>query len=258
MKEKKTLLIIPYLRAAAQGGELETAVNGWLKNFKGDLQIAIIGDESPVVKKLVTQQKVVFLPSERDPKHAKEPALDIARKMRYAMSFFANNPLADNFSGCIWSNDDIYPVNPVTLKDIKALKWIRTEMTGNPESANYFQRSMYRSAVALREAGKPAHNHCTHLPNWFDFGRLKEVLDAYDCDNTPHLIGCLYYNHWYTSPKAVRIDVSKPGNRYKVGVYTRNYDLDSLRKQIEAGTLFVNNSSAGYSKELILAVRKYI
>lgn len=257
MKEKKTLLIIPYLPAAAQGGELETAVNGWLKNFKGDLRIAVIGDESPVVNRLLAQGKLeCHIPLTRLPEHAKEPTLDIARKMRRVMDSFgtSDNPP----SGCIWSNDDIYPVNPVTLKDIKALKWIGSEMTGKPDSANYFLRSMFRSAAALRRAGKPVRNYCAHLPSWFDFGRLKEVLDTYDCDNTPHLIGCLYYNHWYTNPKILLVDVNKPGNRFKVGVYTKDYDLNSLCKRIEDGVLFVNNSGAGYSADLIHTVRKYI
>lgn len=253
MDTKKTLLVIPYLREGAQGGELETAVNGWIKNFKGNLKIVVVGDDTPITRKLQMEGKISVAVLHRRPENASEPSLDIVCKMVWVMSHFANS-----FKGCIWSNDDIYPVNPVAMKDIKALKGVGKDLTGKDGSSNYFQRAMARTRRLLLEAGKPIYNYSSHCPKWFDFERLQEVLDKFNCYKTPLLIESLYFNYWYTHPKAVRINVNAPGNRFKCGIYEANYDLAKLTEEMKRGVLFVNNSSVGYRKELILTIREFI
>lgn len=251
-KQKETMLVIPYLLSGAQGGELETAVNGWIRNYTGALRIVVIGDMSHVVAKLQNEGKVEFIPAPRSKEHSVEPALDIAAKMSIVIGMFG-----PEYKGCIWSNDDIYPVNRITMKCIRSLKIIADDMGGNPDSDNHFQRNMYRTRETLRKAGKPTYNYCVHLPAWYDFARLSDLLDEYRCEEVPHLISCLYFNHYYTKERCVRINVPASGSTYKFGVYSRNVPVEDVRKAMESGVLFVNNSNGGWSKELILAVRRH-
>jgi len=254
MEKKQTLLLIPYLRAGAQGGELETAVNGWLKYFQGDLRICVIGDDTPITRKLQREGKITVAVLPRRAEDASEPALDIVRKMKWAISYFDGE-----FDGCIWSNDDIYPVAPVTISDIKVLKGVGADLTGNISSPNHFQRAMYRTREVLQSVGRPVYNYSSHCPRWFYFKRLATLMNSFALLSTPLLIESLYFNYWYTNPKAVRVNVNKPGNRFKCGLYTDDHEanLRTLKEALERGVLFVNHSPKGWSEALILAIRAH-
>lgn len=253
--ETKTekLLVIPYLASDAQGGELETAVNGWIAKCDDILRIVIIGDESAVVKRLCKECKAEFVECPRAKEHAGEPALDIAHKMRKIIALYG-----DKYKGCIWSYDDIYPVNKIAFTAIRSLKIIANDMNGNEKSPNHFQRNMFRTKEALIKAGKPTYNYCTHLPVWYDFNKLEQLLTEFNCDFEPYLINALYYNWYYDKPSSRRIDVSAPGNKYKLGLYGNGVTPEDVYKAVDSGVRFINNSEKGWSRELILAVRKAI
>lgn len=251
MTTKKILLVIPYLAAEAQGGELETAVNGWRKNFKGSLDIVVIGDDTPITKKLEAEDKIQHVLMSRGI-DSNEPAIDIAHKMLSIIERYAND-----YKGCIWSNDDIYPVNPISLSDIKLLKTTGSELVGAEDSENHFKRNMFRTQVALQEAGKPIYNYSNHLPNWFDFERLFKIIDEFKCTEVPYLINSLYFNYYYPNEKSIRVNVNEPDNGYKYAVYG-DLDVLTLRNEIERGVLFINNTQEGYSPGLILTIREYL
>lgn len=253
MTDNTTLLVIPYLAAGAQGGELETAVDGWRRNFDGNLRMVIIGDRDSVTARLERKGLAELMDCPRDPAHMKEPALDISAKMRRVSREFDGF-----FSGCIWSNDDIYPVNRVSPDDIRTLKIIGEHMGGRADSPNWFQRGLHRTGTALRAEGLPDRNYCAHLPGWYSFDRLDDLLDTFGCDTVPHIINSLYYNYYFPDAHEPRVNVSLPGNRWKLGLYSHCADMDAVRRAMEAGVLFVNNSPEGYSPELIRTVRNFI
>lgn len=252
-KNDKTekLLIIPYRADAAQGGELETAVNGWVANYDGALRIVIIGDGSAVVRRLCSEGKAEFVECHVAVQHLGEPALDITHKMRVAMALYGKD-----YKGCIWSYDDIYPVNRITFASICSLKIIADDMKGNEQSSNHFLRNMYRTREALVKARKTTYNYCTHLPVWYDFDKLGTLLTEFNCNETPHLINALYFNYYFAPGR--RINVSAPGNKYKLGVYSGGITAEEVYKAVDDGVRFINNSEKGWSPELIVAVRKMI
>lgn len=250
METKKTLLVIPYLMSGAQGGELETSVNGWIRHFMGSLEIVVIGDRSPVAAKLEKEGKAKVIELGRKMEHAGEPALDIARKIAHVISLYA-----PYHKGCIWTNDDIYPVNSIRMHDITMLKWVGDNLSGDVRSDNYFRRSMARTRKALVDDGKPIRNYSSHCPKWYDFSRMSEVFRHFGCETNPHLIESLYFNYWYPG-RAVRVNVNRPHNGIKLGLYRSGYDLGEVESALR-DVKFVNHSREGYSLDLIRLVRRH-
>jgi len=246
--------VIPYVAKGAQGWELDTAVRGWHKYFQGPFRMVIIGNWTPIVEQLVKEGKAESMQIERLQAHTSEPALDIVRKMTQIIEQFRSQ-----YKGCVWANDDMYPVNPVSLASIRVLKVLSSSLGGDINSPNYFSRAMYRTRKALEARDLPIYNYSNHLPQWFNFNSLESVLETFDCANVPHLIKSLYNNVCYPKDGCFRVNVSRP-NSFKFGVYGSPDTgvIAAVRSAMESGVQFINNSNKGYSRELIDAVRERI
>lgn len=250
MKEKKAtmtklpaLVVIPYLAAGAKGGELQAAVFGWLHNFKADFKVVIVGDYHPICDQLKDQ--VTLIKCDRV---STNPPLEVAAKMFMIMKKYPDYP------GMIWTNDDIYPVNPFKLSDVKALKIIG-QLNGNADSKNIFSRNMHKTKAALKAAGLPTRNYSTHLPVYYDFKKLRILEEEYHILSESYLIQSLYHNRFYVNPDANYINVHTPGNRYKLGIYDTTKPVATDKDF--AGVIWVNHSNECYSDQLIANIIKW-
>lgn len=242
----ETLVILPYAPRSASGQELETSVSGWLKHFRGFPRIVVIGERCRVVEDLVEQGMVEHI-ERASSKNPDGPEREFAALAQLVVDTFGKD-----YKGFVKTDDDIYPVNSFTLADVKQLKWIGSELSGNPRSGNHFQRAMYNTQIALKERELPILNYCSHAPRWYSCEELGIVLKQFDCKNTPHLIEPLYFNYW-NDPELPKVNVNAEGNPLKYGIYSP-LNSAGLEAAIKAGVKWVNNSAPYYDKRIIDAV----
>ena len=240
---EEILVILPYAPRAASGQELETAVRGWIRHFRGHPRIIIIGERCSVVDNLVDRGLVEHIarPASKDP--------DGPEREFAALAQFVVDTFGKDYPGFIKTDDDIYPVSDFTIADVKRLKWIGSELKGNPYSGNHFQRAMYNTQVALRENGLPIINYCSHAPRWYNCEELGIVLERFVCKTTPHLIEPLYFNYW-NEPDLPKVNVNAQGNPLKYGIYSP-LNPAGLEAALQSGVKWVNNSAPYYDKRII-------
>lgn len=254
MSEKKTttLVVIPYAPGKAQGWELKTSVHGWRKYFQGDAHIVTIGERSEMVDILLGEGALS--------EHIERPVPSVypferPRELEFAaIARFIIERFGKEYSGFVKTDDDIYPINPFTLADVKRPKWVNNELTGDADDPNHFRRAMYNTRQALAAAGLPVLNYSSHCPRWYDMAKLAAMLDRFDCDNVPHLHESLYYNTYFKAG-AAKADVSKDGNLYKYGVYGE-FDAADLEKAWRAGCRWVNNTVESYDIDIIKTIER--
>ena len=249
LKNKETLVILPYSPKYASGDELRTSVEGWHKHFKSPMRLVVIGERSRDTEELV--QKGLIEHVERASVWYKEgPELEFASIARYVVDTFSRE-----YTEFIKTDDDIYPVNDFTLQDCKTLKWIGSSLGGNPNSPNHFQRAMYRTTLLLEKENKPILNYCSHAPRVYNTGLLAHILDKYPCEQIAYLLEPLYFNYYY-HPGAEKIDVNAARNPLKFGIYSKVQKQDVI-DAINSGVKWVNNSAPYYAKDIIDVVRQH-
>ena len=135
MSEKKTttLVVIPYAPGKAQGWELKTSVHGWRKYFQGDAHIVTIGERSEMVDILLGEGALS--------EHIERPVPSVypferPRELEFAaIARFIIERFGKEYSGFVKTDDDIYPINPFTLADVKRPKWVNNELTGDADKS---------------------------------------------------------------------------------------------------------------------------
>lgn len=253
MKENEqptTLVVIPYAPGMAQGWELKTAVHGWRKYFQGDAHIVVIGESSGMVRTLL-EEKAIDEHIEREtplytPDRPRE--IEFSSIIRFIIERFGKD-----YPGFVKTDDDIYPVNPFTLADVKRPKWVQRDLVGDPTDDNHFQRAMYNTRVLLEKEGLPKANYSSHCPRYYDFKKLAEMMDRFDCDNTPVLHESLYLNLYN---KQAKVMVNGNENKYKHSVYGA-FNKDEIVAAIKAGVKWVNNTVESYDIEIIKTIEEY-
>lgn len=253
MKENEqptTLVVIPYAPGMAQGWELKTAVHGWRKYFQGDAHIVVIGESSGMVRTLL-EEKAIDEHIEREtplytPDRPRE--IEFSSIIRFIIESFGKD-----YPGFVKTDDDIYPVNPFTLADVKRPKWVQRDLVGDPTDDNHFQRAMYNTRVLLEKEGLPKANYSSHCPRYYDFKKLAAMMDRFDCDNIPLLHESLYLNLYN---KQAKVMVNGNQNMYKHSIYGV-FDRDALIEAIKSGVRWVNNTVDTYDIEIIRTIEEY-
>ena len=223
-------VVIPYCKEYAQGNELLFALRSWYKYAKFPLRIVIIGDSED----WMDGENLTFIECKRE---SDIPSVDTLHKLWVAQ----NSPeVTDCF---IWTNDDIYLVNPVTLPHILLPKVLGRL---NPELHNgHYRAAMKRTVDMLTEAGLPTLNYGTHTPVMFEKRHLAELLPEDQQDaKTGVLYTSVYFNSlpelghparldWSTDPFLLPVVSKAPDEKY-VNELLRN-------------KVFMNNARSGYS-----------
>lgn len=237
--EEKVLVVIPYLAEGAQGRELEFCLAGWRNHFKEDYLLVFVGENLPYIK----GDDVFLVESERVPakKGMYRQHLDYVSCFRKVRKFFPKQ------KGFVFVADDCYAVNDFDLSDIKVLKQIADEFTGNPYMGGW-QLDMARTRELLDREKLPSRNFTTHLPQWFEWDKLFALYDRYDMDNNSYVFENIYYNYYYPTRKPFTIDEER--DNFKCGVHRRTPTMvDNIRKAFD-GKIWVQNAEAGYTYEL--------
>ena len=222
-------VVIPYCKEYAQGNELLFAIRSWYKYAKFPFRIVVIGDKED----WMDTENLTFIEM---PRLSDIPSVDTMHKLW--MAFYAEE-VSDEF---IWTNDDIYLVNPVSLPHILIPKVLGKL---NPASYNgHYRAAMERTIELLTETGLPLLNYGTHTPVVFEKSKLSFMLPNDDLqDKTGVLFTSLYFNqvnmghpaylNWRTDPFLLPVVSKSPDEKF----------VNELLKN----KVFMNNARSGYS-----------
>ena len=222
-------VVIPYCKEYAQGNELLFALRSWYTFARFPLRIVVIGDRED----WMDTENLTLIDC---PRASDIPSVDTLHKLWVAL----NSPeVSESF---IWTNDDIYLINPVSYPHIVIPKVLGRL---NPAAYNgHYRAAMERTIDMLTEAGLPTLNYGTHTPVVFKKSNLSVLLPADDLQaKTGVLFTSVYFNQvntahpvrldWKTDPFLLPVVSKSPDEKF-VGELLKN-------------KVFMNNARSGYS-----------
>lgn len=222
-------VVIPYCKEFAQGNELLFALRSWYTFARFPFRIVVIGDRED----WMDTENLTFIECERE---SDIPSVDTLHKLWVAQ----NNPeVTERF---IWSNDDIYLVNPVSYPHIVIPKVLGKL---NPAAYNgHYRAAMERTIEMLTEAGLPLLNYGTHTPVVFKKSNLSMLLPADDLQaKVGVLFTSIYFNQVNTA-HPVRLDWRT--DPFLLPVVSKSPD-EKFVNELLKNKVFMNNARSGYS-----------
>lgn len=222
-------VVIPYCKEYAQGNELLFAIRSWYKNARFPFHIFVIGD----AEDWMDGENVTWIDC---PRVSDIPSVDTLHKLHEILTYTA---VTERF---IWTNDDIYLMNPVSVPHIVLPKVLGTL---NPAAYNgHYRAAMERTIEVLTEAGLPLLNYGTHTPVMFKKSNLKALLPGDDVNaKTGVLFTTLYFNSVNTAHPA-RLDWRT--DPFLLPVVSKAPD-EKLVNELLRNKVFMNNARSGYS-----------
>ena len=211
-------VVIPYCKEYAQGNELLFALRSWYQNAAEEW---MDGENLTLIE---------------CPRCSDIPSVDTLHKLWTAQE-------SPEVTGAfIWTNDDIYLMNPVGLDHIRIPKVLGPL---RPESySGHYRAAMRHTMELLAESGLPALNYGTHTPLWFEKERLAAFLPADDPKATEGtLFTSLYFNQCNTV-HPVRLDWKT--DPFLLPVVSREPDEKYVYRLLQ-NKVFMNNARSGYS-----------
>lgn len=222
-------VVIPYCKEYAQGNELLFAIRSWYKNARFPFHIFVIGD----YEDWMDGENVTWIDC---PRVSDIPSVDTLHKLHEILTYTA---VTEHF---IWTNDDIYLMNPVSVPHIVLPKVLGPL---NPKGYNgHYRAAMERTIGMLTEAGLPLLNYGTHTPVMFKKSNLKALLPDDDVNaKTGVLFTSLYFNSVNTAHPA-RLDWRT--DPFLLPVVSKAPD-EKLVNELLRNKVFMNNARSGYS-----------
>ena len=222
-------VVIPYCKEYAQGNELLFAIRSWYKNARFPFHIFVIGD----AEDWMDGENVTWIDC---PRVSDIPSVDTLHKLHEILTYTA---VTERF---IWTNDDIYLMNPVSVPHIVLPKVLGTL---NPAAYNgHYRAAMERTIEMLTEAGLPLLNYGTHTPVMFKKSNLKALLPGDDVNaKAGVLFTSLYFNSVNTAHPA-RLDWRT--DPFLLPVVSKAPD-EKLVNELLRNKVFMNNARSGYS-----------
>lgn len=223
-----TTVVIPYCKEFAQGKELLFAVRSWYGNARFPANLVIVGDREDWF-----DDEVTVIDHQRT---SDNPQIDTLEKLKLAIE---SPEVTERF---IWTNDDIYLINRVSLAHIELPK-----VLGALEPDNFngtYAENLRRTVALLDKAGLPKLNYSTHTPVLFEKSKLKEMLDRFPEAESGVLFSSLYFN---SQPfPAHPVVLSWQTDQFLLPVVSKNPN-EKLAKELLKKKVFLNNAVSGYS-----------
>ena len=146
-------VVIPYCKEFAQGKELLFALRSWQKNVRFGINVVVIGDREDWFS-----EEITFIEHNRVSDNAQ---VDTLAKLKVAME---SPEVTGRF---IWTNDDIYVMNPIDLAHVALPKV--NGMLVPLRFKGLYAENMKRTKELLEKSQLPCLNYGTHTPvylNW--------------------------------------------------------------------------------------------
>ncbi len=237
-------VVIPYKASPAKGKELLFALRAWDK-FLPNCRVIIIGDDpGPSIRTTDSpfgDDGVIHL--EHTPT-SPNPQIDVAQKLLLACD---SHLVDDHF---ILSNDDIYPVCPITITDIDM--HVAMGRLGVRGAAGSMYRSNSANTLnALQKEGiKSPFDYATHTPSVFWKKELKEIILRFKATEVGHLVGTLYFNVVWKDHRPIIVDNGindkHVGSKQYVASVFKSGTKPELIRRVFAERKFINNNDSGW------------
>lgn len=231
------LVVIPYLASAAQGKELDYAINGWRKHFKEKHKIVLVGEGLP------KRDDVICIESKR----VEESPGQYRQHLDYVSCFKKVHEMFPETTGFIMVADDCYAVNDFDISEVKLLKMLEPDFSFKEDSTNAWRRDKMKTKKLLLSKHYPTHNFTTHLPQWYDWDKVEKLWDEYDMLHNSYVIEDLYYNIYFKD--RIPFQLNKETDNLKCGIYDKDFPVDKL-KQAFKSKIWITNSPVGWILEL--------
>lgn len=232
-------VVIPYVHDKANGDELRYALRAWEKHLPG-CRIVLIGDKPDFISDLVHHIEGLALGA--------NPQIDVAKKLMQAI---ASEEVPSSF---IFTNDDIYPVAPVDLEDLKVLRC--NGILGQKKNATpgYLEKTN-ATIAALSAENSPLFDYGTHLPVVYEKYNLAQILSHFKAEERGLLISSLYFNSVFYDQEPEIVKGNADGTHVAY-IYRANPNKELLEKVFETRN-FINHNSEGYAPTLPLLQKHF-
>nr|DAK68024.1 MAG TPA: Stealth protein CR2, conserved region 2 [Caudoviricetes sp.] len=223
-----TTVVIPYCKEFAQGRELLFALRSWYEKTCFPANLVIIGDREDWFG-----EEIFVIEHQRTSDNSQ---IDTMEKLKLAIE---SPEVTERF---IWTNDDIYLVNRVSLAHIEIPKVLGDL---NPKKfKGVYAENMSRTIMLLDKFGLPKLNYGTHTPVLFEKFKLVEMLERFPEAESGVLFSSLYFNSqafpaypivldWETDQFLLPVISQKPNEERAIELLQRK--------------VFLNNTVSGHS-----------
>lgn len=223
-----TTVVIPYCKEFAQGRELLFALRSWYNNTRFPANLVIIGDREDWFS-----EEVTVIEHQRT---SDNPQIDTMEKLKLAIE---SPEVTERF---VWTNDDIYLVNGISLAHIEIPK-VLGDLKPN-QFKGVYANNMSRTVMLLDKCGLPKLNYGTHTPVLFEKNKLVEMLDRFPEAESGVLFSSLYFNSQAFPAHPVVLDWKT--DQFLLPVISQKTD-EQKAKELLQRKVFLNNTVSGHS-----------
>ena len=228
LRATHTSVVIPYCKEFAQGKELLYALRSWDKNCCFPADFVVIGD-----KEEWFSDEIHFIECQRV---SDNPSVDTYHKLKVALD---SDLVTDDF---IWTNDDIYVLQPIDLSHIQLPKVIGPLDTSKYKG--FYRENMQRTIDCLKQLGAACQNYGTHTPVMFNKASWLGLIAKLDEQITQGMLyTSIYFNLQQPQVTAVTLDWRK--DPFLLPVVSQNPSTEVVKSLLPK--MFLNNARSGYS-----------
>lgn len=228
LRATHTSVVIPYCKEFAQGKELLYALRSWDKNCCFPADFVVIGD-----KEEWFSDEIHFIEC---PRVSDNPSVDTYHKLKVALE---SDLVTDDF---IWTNDDIYVLQPIDLSHIQLPKVLGPLDTSKYKG--FYRENMQRTIDCLKQLGAACQNYGTHTPVMFNKASWLGLIAKLDEQITQGMLyTSIYFNLQQPQVTAVTLDWRK--DPFLLPVVSQNPSTEVVKSLLPK--MFLNNARSGYS-----------
>lgn len=221
-------VVIPYCKEFAQGKELLYALRSWDKNCCFPADFVVIGDKEDWFS-----DEIHFIEC---PRVSDNPSVDTYHKLKVALE---RDLVTDDF---IWTNDDIYVLQPIDLSHIQLPKVLGPLDTSKYKG--FYRENMQRTIDCLKQLGAACQNYGTHTPVMFNKASWLGLIAKLDEQITQGMLyTSIYFNLQQPQVTAVTLDWRK--DPFLLPVVSQNPSTEVVKSLLPK--MFLNNARSGYS-----------
>lgn len=223
-----TSVVIPYCKEFAQGKELLYALRSWDKNCCFPADFVVIGDKEDWFS-----DEIHFIEC---PRVSDNPSVDTYHKLKVALE---SDLVTDDF---IWTNDDIYVLQPIDLSHIQLPKVLGPLDTSKYKG--FYRENMQRTIDFLKQLGASCQNYGTHTPVMFNKASWLGMIAKLDEQITQGMLyTSIYFNLQQPQVTTVTLDWRK--DPFLLPVVSQNPSTEVVKSLLPK--MFLNNARSGYS-----------
>lgn len=228
VKTDHTSVVFPYCKEFAQGKELLYALRSWYKNCCFQANFVVIGDKEDWFS-----EEICFIEC---PRVSDNPSVDTYHKLKVALE---SDKVTDDF---VWTNDDIYVLQPIDLSHIQLPKVIG--LLDISKYRGFYRENMQRTIDCLKQLGAACQNYGTHTPVMFNKASWLGLIAKLDEQITQGMLyTSIYFNLQKPQVTAVTLDWRK--DPFLLPVVSQNPSTEVVKSLLPK--MFLNNARSGYS-----------